>query len=101
MKFPNKNRLSSNRGRKTRALLSFLIISLAAVGTLCWDAPSAFGTPQRHPPGSLFAQAYPPAFIAFMDTEFGRMWMHTVQERVVRRMYVLWLEKNFPVKKDK
>lgn len=37
---------------------------------------------------------YPPAFISFMETNYGRMWMHTVQEQVVRRMYVAWLLKN-------
>lgn len=41
------------------------------------------------------AAPYPPAFISFMETNYGRMWMHTVQEQVVRRMYVAWLLKNY------
>jgi hypothetical protein len=74
-----------------RLSFSFLTFSLIAVGALCIQTNSAFCIP---PGWSLRAQAYPQAFATFMDDNFGRAWMHTVQERIVRRMYAVWCEKN-------
>jgi hypothetical protein len=75
-----------------RLSFSFLTFSLIAVGALCLQTNSAFCIP---PGWSLRAQAYPQAFATFMDDNFGRAWMHTVQERVVRRMYTVWCAKNY------
>lgn len=81
-----------------RLSFSFLTFSLIAVGALCFQTNSAFGIP---PGWSLRTQAYPQAFITFMDDHFGRAWMHTVQERIVRRMYAVWCEKNDAMRKEK
>ncbi len=75
-----------------------LLASVMAVSVL---APNAQGTPPRSRQRSVVAQMYPQGFVDFMDAEFGRMWMHTVQERAVRCMYLNWLQKNSdPAKKD-
>jgi len=36
-----------------------------------------------------------------MEIQFGHAWMHTVQERVILRMYATWLEKEASAKKKK
>ena len=98
MKSPHKFPWSYVFRSIKRFSFSFLTFSLIAVGAICLQASSALGSP----PGWTFrAQAYPQAFVTFMDVHFGRAWMHTVQERVVRRLYAVWCEKNDEMQKDK
>ncbi|NDG64610.1 MAG: hypothetical protein EBY29_14270 [Planctomycetes bacterium] len=98
MKFPHKNICSFVREAAMRIALSFLTISLVVGATLSWSAPSAMGIP---PTRSVLPHAFPPAFVAMMEIQFGHAWMHTVQERVILRMYATWLEKEASAKKKK
>ncbi len=98
MKFPHKFGWSVACKSLKRLSISFLSLSFIAVGALCFDATNAFGVP---PDWSFRAKQYPQAFLTFMEDHFGRAWMHTVQERVVQRMYAVWCDKNNTKSKEK
>lgn len=50
----------------------------------------AFAVPPLHGTRST---PYPAPFCAFMEVRYGEYWMHTVQERIVRRAYIEWCQK--------
>ena len=66
----------------------------AAVLCALWmpasSGSSALATPPWHGTRST---PYPPAFCAYMEVRFGEYWMHTVQERIVRRAFLEWSQK--------
>lgn len=89
MKNPPKNRCFS-RG----CMLRLTALGTAALCALWMPAPAgsrAFAVPPLHGTRST---PYPPAFCAYMEVRYGEYWMHTVQERIVRRMYVEWCLKH-------
>ena len=88
MKNPlNTRSLSSSRARQLAVFGAAVMCALwmpASSGSQALAVPPLHGT--RSTP-------YPPAFCAFMEIRYGEYWMHTVQERIVRRTYVEWCQK--------
>ncbi len=60
------------------------------VAALWVDVPSASSIPPRWRVPGTGSHAYPPAFESFMAATYGDLWMHTVQEQVIRRTYRDW-----------
>jgi len=84
---PNTRSLSSSRARQLAVVGAAVVCALwmpASSGSQALAVPPLHGT--RSTP-------YPPAFCAFMEIRYGEYWMHTVQERIVRRIYVEWCQK--------
>ena len=75
-----------------RASLSAIIVCVAA-GSLFVGVTPASSVPPREYSPSTGAHRYPAAFERFMAVQFGDLWMHTVQEQVIRRMFVTWQDK--------
>jgi len=98
MKFPHNINRNLAGELRVRMAIRLLSLSLLTFGSVLWLTPSALGIPPWH---SIRGSAYPPAFVQFMDFNYGKMWMHTVQEQIVRRIYVIWLEKENASSKDK
>ncbi len=102
MRVFHSNKWSPDSKSITPSALRVALVSLIAVAALAAIVPSAGAIPPRGRQRNTSAFIYPPAFVAFMDTQYGRLWMHTVQEQVIRRMYMTWIEKNCnPDKKDR
>ncbi len=74
----------------TRARSAIIALVMIATPVLVSHSPALA---DRVPPLGGQRSPYPPPFISYMNTNFGRMWMHTVQEEVVRRIYTAWLAK--------
>ncbi len=63
-------------------------------GSLVGEIAPAFGVPpKRSTARSTGAHRFPAAFEQFMVIEYGELWMHTVQEQVIRRMFIAWQDK--------
>lgn len=82
--------LAATGGRRVSLTLTLACITF---GLFVVDVSPASSVPPRLPRPSTGSHRYPPAFEAFMVVEFGDLWMHTVQEQVIRRMYLTWREK--------
>ncbi len=82
------NQLLAATGRRRVSLT--LILACITLGLFFVDVSPASSIPPRPSPPSTRSHRYPAAFEALMVTEFGDLWMHTVQEQVIRRMYLTW-----------
>jgi len=66
----------------------------AAVLCVLWMPAAVVSQVHAVPPlHGTRATIYPPAFCAYMEVHHGEYWMHTVQERIVRRIYMEWCQK--------
>ncbi len=83
--------------KRTRGPIALVIaIAFAPTAILLSSAMA-----DRIPPLGGQNTPYPAAFLAYMTTNYGPVWMHTVQEEVVRRIYMSWLRKEAPKPIDK
>ncbi len=85
------NRLhATTSSRRARITMIFVCVAL---GLMFANATPASSVPPRPRGPVTGSHRYPSAFESFMVVEFGDLWMHTVQEQVIRRMYLTWQEK--------
>jgi hypothetical protein len=91
----NTRRLSRSRARHRNALNIAGAALLLALWMPASPGSSALAVPPLHGTRST---PYPAAFCAFMEVRYGEYWMHTVQERIVRRAYIEWCQKQSKAK---
>ncbi|MSR29774.1 MAG: hypothetical protein EXS03_09435 [Phycisphaerales bacterium] len=91
--------MSTTKRILQRSTMAFVIGLAGAIAVMMPSAARADRT--AVPPLGSQRILYPVAFQSYMAVNYGPVWMHTVQEEVVRRIYVSWLAKEQPKSDDK